>query len=264
MAAEEFPTKQWGEWRKDFEAVKDSLVGLGAKRVIHRAHHKALGNREIEDGTGVVHDWMDDNYADSILMGLRRILDDSKGSFSFVRVLADLKKNRSLLSFERYSKLLESTMESYQEVSTSSPGGGAKRFVPATVDKQGFGRMLYGTFSSDGRNLDAGRIDADIATLRAGHSKVLDFINTIIAHRKAGNTERRDGGPSPQVTWQDVDSLFDDVAALFNKYYALVNPGVYFDFTPVLPAGFEQAFIRMLGEELPANQAPAPGGSRRR
>jgi hypothetical protein len=264
MEAEDFPTRQWAGWREDFEAIKGSLVYLAAKRKIHRAYRKALGDREIKDGTGVVHDWMDDNYADSILIGLRRIIDESKGSFSLVKILEGLKRNRSLLSFERYSKLLESTRGRRELGSAPSPAGGAKRVILAGLDAEGFGRMLYSVFSSDGRNLEAGRIDADIGRLRADHSKIRDFINTIIAHRTPPDKMDSGGGPSPEVTWEDVDQLFDDVGSLFNKYYSLVNPGVHVQFEPTLPAGFEQAFARMLKAEAPANHALAPDGFRRR
>jgi hypothetical protein len=30
MTAEDFPTKQWAGWREDLEAIKDSLLDLGA------------------------------------------------------------------------------------------------------------------------------------------------------------------------------------------------------------------------------------------
>ena len=69
-------------WVQDFESIRSSLMYLGTKRVIHRAHVKTLHNRQIEDGTSIVHRWMQQNYAESMLIGLRRIVDKRKGSLS--------------------------------------------------------------------------------------------------------------------------------------------------------------------------------------
>src|SRR5687768_2031682 len=75
---------------------------LGMKRLIHRAHMEALQGRRFLDGTGIVHWWMKDNYAESMLIGLRRILDTTKGSFSLVRLLRKLMRSHALFTFEGY------------------------------------------------------------------------------------------------------------------------------------------------------------------
>jgi len=89
-------------WIGDFDSIKSSLMDLGMKRMLHRAHVKELQGREIEDGTSIVHRWMQENYAHSMLIGLRRILDDSKGSFSLVKLLNKLEKHHALFTCERY------------------------------------------------------------------------------------------------------------------------------------------------------------------
>ena len=198
---------------------------LGMKRVIHKAHLGVWSRHEVEDGTSVVHRWMADNYADSMLMGLRRVLDDNRRSFSLIKLLEAIAKNHSLLTFDRYFELWRLRWES---------------------DDDSFPRMLYRTFSSDGRSLAAGRIRHDIRKLRGDHDDILKFIATVVAHREDAGRKDENSGPSPEVTWADLDRLFDDVTALFNKYYGLVNPGVHVDFTPVLPAGFDRAFVRMV------------------
>lgn len=75
MSEKPFPTKQWADWAKGFNLVQDDLIALATRRMIHRTHLKTIEGHEITDGTGIVHRWMLDNYAESMLIGLRRITD---------------------------------------------------------------------------------------------------------------------------------------------------------------------------------------------
>lgn len=225
-----FPTKDWAQWAEDLDAILGSLMDLGTKRKIHRAHRKVLHQhedvegKEIRDGTLIVHHWMQENYADSMLIGLRRIVDKSGGSFSFVRLLGQLEKERPLITLDRY---LQRWTEEQRSRDSSFP------------------QMLFSRFSSDGRTLDRTKIRIDIDELLADHDILLKYINSAIAHR-ARKSRGLVLGPSPNVTWADLDRLYEDITSLFNKYYALVKPGVHVDFESVLPAGYERAFHRMV------------------
>ena len=106
-----------------------------------------------------------------------------------------------------------------------------------------FARILYARFSTDGRTLNRSRIQGDLNALRANAQRVLDYVNTEVAHRTAADTTTE---ADTSITWEDLDELFDAITALFNKYYDLVHPGLHVDFAPVLPYGFERAFERML------------------
>jgi AbiU2 len=247
MSIGRLPNAQWAKWRQDFGLISESLMDLGVKRVVHRAHHNVLSGHEIEHGMGVVHLWMDDNYADSMLMGLRRIIDDSRGSFSLVRLLREIKKQHSLLTFEKYIDLVRVAWGSCAVATRPSPGGrGAVRSILALSDLDSFARLLYGNFSADGRTFDGHIVVADIDKLRQDHVITIAFINAVVAHRQVVKDRNSASGPSPGVRWEDLDRLFDDVAALFNKYYALVRPGLHLDFEPVLPPSFARAFERMV------------------
>jgi hypothetical protein len=210
-------------WISEFDSIKHSLVNMGAKRLIHNAHLKWLSGRPIDDDTGIVHRWMQENYADSMLMGLRRILDGRRGSFSLVRLLGNLERNAALFSFQGYVKLW-----------TSQQGDIDQQFVKA----------LYARFSTDHRTLDRRRIREDVKDLLAKGETVLRYANTVVAHNSASDNDPTVAAVA--ITWADLDKLFDEVAELFNKYYGLARPGVHVDFAPVLPAGFDRAFKRML------------------
>lgn len=223
-----FPTKQWESWRTDFDRVRQSLMHLGGKRVLHRAHQRSLQHREVGDGTAIVHRWLLDNYADSMLMGLRRILDRSRGSFSLVKLLEEIAQQHSLLTFDRYLKLL------------GEPGDDLDALFP---------KMLWSQFSADDRTLDRRRICDDIERLRREHQTVLEYIDTVVAHRQESADRKIREGLGKEIDWPDLDRLFDDVAELFIKYYGLVNPGVHVDFAPVLPAGYQRAFDLMMASD---------------
>lgn len=49
-------------WVQDFESIRSSLMYLGVKRAIHRAHVEKLQDHQIEDGTNIIHRWMQQNY----------------------------------------------------------------------------------------------------------------------------------------------------------------------------------------------------------
>jgi hypothetical protein len=196
---------------------------LGMKRVIHRAHVKKLESRQIEDGTGIVHRWLQENYADSMLIGLRRILDDSKGTYSLIKLLRKLENHRASFAWEHYLRLWPDAQPPADDV---------------------YPRALYATFSRDGLTIDRQRIRADATKLLTDHKRIREYINTAVAHQSAADANATT--PVTSITWEDLDRLFDEVAALFNKYYGLIRPGVHVDFAPVLPSGLERAFERML------------------
>jgi hypothetical protein len=201
---------------------------LGGKRVLHRAHQESLQRHQIRAGTAIVHRWLLDNYADSVLMALRRLLDRSRGSFSLVKLLEEVAQQHSLLTFDRYRELL------------GELGEGKDALFP---------KMLWSRFSADGRTLDRRRIHADIERLRTDHQTVLEFIDTVVAHRQNPSATDLSEGLSKEIDWPDLDRLFDDVTTLFNQYYSLVNPGVHVDFAPVLPAGYQRAFDLMMAHD---------------
>jgi hypothetical protein len=213
-----FPNPKWAAWSESFESVRNDLRLLGMKLVIHEAHLEAWNRAPVNDGTALVHRWMADNYADSMLMGLRRVVDGSRRSFSLIKLLEDIARESSLLTADRYLELWRHRHGSGDEL---------------------FPRMLYGQFSSDNRRLDAARVRADIRRLRDKHAKILRFVDSVVAHRES--SERSAKTPAPNLSWADLNMLFQDVT-----YYSLVNPGVHTDFMPVLPAGFNQAFARMV------------------
>jgi len=142
--------------------------------------------------------------------------------FSLTNFLKTLARNTDLLSRERFMALWPDTPEA------------SNQFIP---------EITYRRFSSDGRTFDRKIVEADLKKLQDDHDAILKYTNSSIAHCGSDpNTTvmRHD------VDWDDLDSLYLDITAIFNKYYALFDRGVHVDFIAVLPAGFDKAFHGML------------------
>jgi len=168
---------------------------------------------------------MQDNYADSMLIGLRRIVDRRKGVHSATKLLEELERGRPLVTFQRFLKFWG-----------AEPREG----------RESFARYLFSRISSDEKTIDKKKVRNDVNTLLRKHEELLGYIGASIAHRARRAETELASGPSQKLTWEHLDALFEDVARLLNRYYMLVKPGTLQDPETILPAGFERAFHRML------------------
>jgi len=215
-----YPMQQWAEWALDIESIKDELVWLMGKRTIWKAHNESLRGTTITDATAIVHDWLRENYADSMLMGLRRILDGTKGTKSLLKLLEELRGQTSLLSYDRFRTLCRDG-----------------EFGDTVAAK------AYRQFSKDGRSFDPSIIEADILRLKNDPSKIIDYVNTNVAHRTA---DPRKGSENTTITYRDLHAAFGEVAGIINRYLLLLTASTVLEFDPVMPPGFEETFDRML------------------
>jgi hypothetical protein len=97
--------------------------------------------------------------------------------------------------------------------------------------------------------MDPKRVGADIDKLLGTNEATLTYVNSVIAHRRRQPKNDTTEALTEEVTWADLDRLFDDLVKLFNEYLPLVRPGVHVDVDPVMPAGYEQAFVRMVSRD---------------
>lgn len=215
-----YPTQQWAEWARDIEGIKDELVWLMGKRTIWKAHNESLRGTTIPDSTVIVHDWLRENYLDSMLMGLRRILDGTKGTKSLLKLLEELRGQTALLSYDRFRTLWRDG-----------------EFGDSAAAK------AYQQFSKNGRSFDPSTVEADIRRLNTDYAKIIDYVNTNVAHRKADPAQ---GSENATITYRDLHSAFDEVGGIINRYLLLLTASTVLEFEPVMPPGFEEAFDRMI------------------
>lgn len=215
-----YPTQQWGAWAQDVETIKDELVWLMGKRTIWKAHNESLRGTSITDSTVIVHDWLRENYLDSVLMGLRRILDGTKRTKSLLTLLEELRAQTSILSYDRFRTLWRNG-----------------EFGDIAAAK------AYRQFSKDGRSFDPSTIEADIRCLKTDYSKILGYVNTNVAHRTADATQ---GSENTTITFGELHAAFDEAGRVINRYLLLLTASTVLEFEPAMPLGFEEAFDRMV------------------
>jgi hypothetical protein len=218
-----YPNLQWAKWAQEIDNFKNDLVLLMEKRVIWKAHNETLRQTNVTDSTVVVHQWLRANYEDSMLVGLRRILDGTKGTMSLLKFLEELKGNTSVLSYDRFRTLW----------------GGDDLAVRASVN-------AYQRFSKDGRNFNPEVIKTDIHRLKTRYKKIIDYTNENVTHYV---THTAKGTANTVPTYREVHSAFDEIAEIINGYLLLLTASSMQDFEPVIPPGFELAFERMVKEE---------------
>ncbi len=215
-----YPNQQWAKWAQEIEAFKDEFIRLMAKRVIWKAHNEALRETPVSDSTVVVHQWLRANYEDSMLVGLRRMLDGTKRSRSLLKILEELQGHTSVLSYDKFRTLWGDD---------------------DLADR--FSVRAYQRFSKDGRNFNPDVIKADIQKLKTRYKKIIDYTNETITHSQAPTDERT---ASAVPTYGEVHGAFDEIAEIIKSYLLLFTASSIVDYEPVMPPGFELAFERMV------------------
>src|SRR5690349_23461600 len=97
-----FPSERWAAIAEDANRLKEELIRLIGKRVIWRAHNDSLRGQDVQDSTSVVHEWLRENYFDSMIVGLRRVLDQTGGVLSLPKLLARIALAPQEFTFERF------------------------------------------------------------------------------------------------------------------------------------------------------------------
>ncbi len=236
-----FPTDEWKSWAAESEGIKWAIVRLFHKRMIWRAHNESLRSREINDPTAMVHQWIRENYADSITVGIRRILDESSGVLSFCNLLKKLAQRSEVLSFENYYRLWDDFPASLRDWSA---------------------REGYSKFSTDGVRISARRINRDREALRRECDEVLAFVNERVAHMARRRADQWDTGDL-SLRYSMLDHALQHLSETFNDYYLLLTANQVGDFEPIVAYGYERAFQRMVNSALDAQTTDSADGASR-
>ena len=220
MEPKKYPTEKWAALAEDAGHIKDELIHLVGKRVIWMAHNESLKGLSIDDATSIVHDWLRSNYRDSMIVGLRRILDDTRGVKSLVKLLEKTSKNSHEFTFERFAALYTNDL-------------GEFGLELATRD--------FSHYSKGGKQIDRKLIEADIKRLKTDFKRIIDFANKWVTH----SHQNRPDPAIPLPTYDDLHKAFDDVGEVMNKYLVLLTASQS-GYEPQMPFGYEKVFKRMV------------------
>ncbi len=100
-----YPSPQWKQWVETLNQIGNAITALHGKRAIWRSYqeHGKAGMASDEDGP--FHDWMIRNYADSVTIGIRRVIDDDRRVRSLVRLLRDIEKRSGEITMAAFQSL---------------------------------------------------------------------------------------------------------------------------------------------------------------
>lgn len=165
------------------------------KRQLWRAHNQALKGGAVEGPIALVHHWIHENHLDSIVIGLRRAIDSSKGVVSLSKVLDEIAKNCSEFTLEQFKRLYGTPHEE--------------------LAKQDFKN-----YSLNGNTIDRSMVRRDVEKLKNDHRGLIDLANHRIAHFKPSMWEQASAAP---VTFRELDHALDGVVDVMNKYLVLLT-----------------------------------------
>ncbi|PIR37804.1 MAG: hypothetical protein COV34_02960 [Candidatus Zambryskibacteria bacterium CG10_big_fil_rev_8_21_14_0_10_42_12] len=231
MSNKKYPTSDWAKWAESISILKTDFVSLMTKREIWRALKNAYeknSNYQIKQEAHQIIDWINRNYVDSMLIGLRRIIDTSKDTVSLIKLLEEISKNPTVITFDRYQTLWTSGSEQVNRMRATE---------------------VFKRFSKDNRNLDVNIIKNDIRELKESNERFINIVNHHIAHKGKD-------ADNPPLTYEELHAAFDKIAGILNEYHALLTTVRVLNFAALLPVpieNIENMFSKMIFTDINTN-----------
>ncbi len=160
-------------WRAWLDIVGNEITHLAHVDDVFWQVQAIVGaNPSINKGD-IFQEWLGTTYVSTLSVGLRRLVDRTKGTVSLVRVLDDMKRHASQLTKRRYLKIHEGHMRRLAEDWFKDLAGGDHDRIPKK------------------------RIQELIDTLNEAFVAVRQYANQHVAHRSEAPT-------NPPVRFADV------------------------------------------------------------
>lgn len=201
----------------------ESQIDMLYNQVVHLAHLDdvfwqlqaiAKENQRLGDGgEGVFLAWMVNTYVATILVGIRRLVDGTKNTVSFKRLLAEMESHCSrVLTRDRFLGLYtDDHLKSLGHRAFDRYAGPGARFLPREV------------------------IRRDRNALEAAVSKLTDFANEHYAHIAADPK-----APSP--TYVEIRFGLKAVSDILRNYYLLLKADSLVSIVPVIQGNWLSVF----------------------
>jgi hypothetical protein len=189
--------EEWSEWVKSIEsAVTELCVGSEVYKQILEMYRKnpAIQKRSI------FYSWMRGLFVTWSVAFVGRLVDDKRGTRSFVRLLRSIQKSSNRFSREHHISLYLVRMQNF-------PDQEAGRIANREFDR------LVGPGNDF---LSKQQVEADIATLLQATKEIVDFRHERIGHF--------DENPSEQLlTYEHLDRGIFVLVELLRKYALLIK-----------------------------------------
>lgn len=199
--------EQFRNWMADMENIRLDIHELfRLRRTFRDLAGIFLKNERLQNVGGHIWDWMRLNYAASVLIRLRRQVDNQANTINLNRLLRDIIDHPQVITRAR-RRALHRPPES--------------AFIAQLVDRE-FTRVWVP--ESDPANPDQDQVDpqivqSDLDALRDATERVSQVASRAIAHRQRVNPG--------DVTFAEIDAAFTAIEQTLQKYYALIcGPGL--------------------------------------
>ena len=182
--------KKWSGWLKNHVTPEVSQL-LWSSNIYAETRLIASSNPAINTSNRF-YEWIDRNYVDTTLMGIRRQLDDHKDAASLKKLLSDMKENYHLLTRKRYLGLYSEEM-------------------------QNVGNKDYDNLAGESVNtFPVEKLEKDLNKLEDINNLHKTYIDKRLAHHQKITTL------NPMGTYQDLDDAIIIFKEITVRYYLLL------------------------------------------
>lgn len=200
------------KWRRWLERIGDDVGWLLTSHDIFQEIQRILKSNKNIQAPALLHDWIVDNYAARVSMGIRRLSDHDKRAISLYRLIKEIADNADALTRDwfvsKYPKMM-------------------RQVKLATRDFDNFANKGEIKVSRNKLKIDMKRLDKDTNRIRK-------FANKYIAHCDINRTNLQ------VPTYEDVNKVLSDVDSLFCKYWLLLKRGGLSTRKPSIPYDWEE------------------------
>ena len=186
--------RKWKKWMKEIQ--QDLATLLTSNSVFHEVRHIFATNKQIQVPT-LFYRWISNNYADSVVIGVRRLADKHTKVISLYRLIEDISKNREAITRSYY----------------------VSRYCKEDRE-EGLADDDFDEFARIGEELISQRkLSIDLKKVKTIADHIRKFTNKWVAH--CDPHRRRHRIP----TYKDLSDALHDLDRLFCKYDLLVRQG---------------------------------------
>ncbi|CCF84236.1 hypothetical protein [Nitrolancea hollandica] len=195
---------QYDDWLERIVDISNHAAGLLRRREIFREYQDMINVNAKIHRPPDFHNWVKMNYADSIVMSIRRELDYGPTTGSLRRLLEEIRDNYELITRQAY----------------------INRWVEDAPDETAIADACFTELAGNGSTFDPRIAIADIKVLDALGSDIKKYVNKNIAHREKINKPIK-------LTYEKLHKFIDDYEAVVIKYHSLLTGDGYSTLLPV-------------------------------
>ncbi len=200
------------KWIKWIDFLYNEVLYLFTNRFIFIELQTIINSNTRIQKPSIFYDQYRINYATTILMNLRRLLEPNKSGVTFYELLDDICINPKVITRKYHVSL-------YKQ----------KNMGGDTFNK------YAGKTTGDKDFLDINIVFSDKSSLEKNLNQIKPLIDKIIAHR--------DKNP-PKVlhTYNDIDEIINFIGDLTKKYYLILKAGSITNLTPTIQYDWKEIF----------------------